>query len=111
MKTWLQRRIEGLIAIPAVVIDGTLYATWSALTALLAIFSGEESYKYINPYVLFWSKTILSTIVAGIGAVKMFRSTAYSDHQIQKKLVASSSETFTKTISDNKEAPTSHENQ
>jgi hypothetical protein len=104
-KTWLQRRYDSLKALPAVFIDGSLYASWAALTALLGIFSGEESYKYVNPYALFWMKTVLSTIVAGIGAIKMFRSTAYSDHQEKKKILSGNTESFIKTETIKKEGP------
>lgn len=61
------------------VIDGTLYTSWTMLTALLGVMSSEEAYKYVDPWVLFYSKAIMTCIVAGVGALKAFRSSTYAD--------------------------------
>ena len=63
-----------------VVIDGALYVSWTSLTAVLGVFSGEEAYKYVNPVALFWLKASLTTSTAGLGALKMFRSTSFGNH-------------------------------
>lgn len=59
------------------VIDGLLYSTWAMFTAVLANFSSEEAYKYVDPWVLFYLKAILGSVAAGLGALKAFRSQSY----------------------------------
>jgi hypothetical protein len=96
-KSWLLRRYEAFKGIPAVFIDGALLTSWSMLTALLGVFSGEEAYKYCNPHVLFWSKAVLVFTTAGLASLKAFRSTSYSQHQENKKIASGNTEVFTET--------------
>lgn len=78
----LQRYFSG---IPAVFIDGLLYTLIAVFGATLAILTSEEVYKYLGPYTIFYLKSGTSIGLAGASAIKMFRSTAYSDHQEKKK--------------------------
>lgn len=71
--------------IPSVVIDGALYVGIAVFGALLAFFSSDDAYKYINPYFLFWAKGTTQALLASTSALKMFRSTSYSDHQTNKQ--------------------------
>jgi hypothetical protein len=51
-----------------------------AMTAsLVAAMSTDEATKLIGVYTLFWVKTISECLGAGAGALKMFRSTGYSN--------------------------------
>ena len=63
----------------AVHVDGTLYVMIAVCGAVVATFSTDDAYKYVNPYIIFWSKAVFEVIGAGAGALKMFRSTGYSD--------------------------------
>ena len=64
----------------AVIIDGVLYVCIALFNFLETYFSSDESYKYISPWVLFWLKAIIGGLGAVAGALKMYRSTSYSDH-------------------------------
>lgn len=64
-----------------VVFDGTLYASIAIFVFMQGFLSSDEAYKYCNPYLLFWSKFLVGSIAAGVGALKMFRSNSYSEHQ------------------------------
>jgi len=64
-------------------IDGILYISIAALVFLQGVFSGEEAYKYVNPWLLFWLKTIVGCMAAAAGAAKMFRSGAVANDRKQ----------------------------
>jgi hypothetical protein len=66
-------------------IDGVLYSCIALFGFLQAYFTSEESYKYVNPYVLFWIKGAVGSAGAVAGALKMFRSTTFADHQKESK--------------------------
>ena len=72
-------------AIPAVFIDGTLYVLIAVFGVIQTVFTTEEAYKYVNPHVLFWGKASFGAMLAGVTALKMFRSSSYADHQEIKK--------------------------
>ncbi len=72
-----------------VVIDGLLYALVAMFGCLETEFSSDDAAKYIAPHTLFWIKAVVSVIAARALAVKLFRSTAYSDHVAQKKIETS----------------------
>lgn len=68
------------INIKPVYIDGSLYVLIALFGAMEATFNNDEVYKYVNVYVIFWMKQIIIWSLAIVGALKMFRSTSYSDH-------------------------------
>lgn len=71
--------------LPAVFIDGALYVGVAVFAFLQTAFSGDEAAKYITPpVVLFWIKVFLGTGAAATLSVKLYRSTAYADHQLKK---------------------------
>lgn len=72
-------------SIPPVFIDGFLYAMIAVFAAMVASFNSEEAYKYIAPLLLYWLKQASTWGLALVTAVKMFRSTTYSEHQVKKK--------------------------
>lgn len=55
-------------------VDAVLYVAIGMTTATQAIFSGEDAFKYCNPYVLFYLKAGVAIIGAGAASLKMFRS-------------------------------------
>jgi hypothetical protein len=60
-------------------VDGFLYVC----IALFGSVQGgltDDAYKYLNPYTIFWIKYVATVLLACAGALKMFRSTTYSDH-------------------------------
>jgi len=63
-----------------VVIDGALYVSIAIFGSLTGIFGSDETFKYVNVYVCWWVKSISEIGLAGASALKMFRSTSYSDH-------------------------------
>lgn len=66
--------------IPPVFTDGALYVMIAIFGATETVFSSEEAFKYISPYVIWWIKATCSILLGGVGALKMFRSTTYSEH-------------------------------
>ena len=74
-----------LASIPAVFIDGTLYALVMWLLFSQSYLGGDEAAKYITPTLKFWINYGIGSLAAVAGAVKMFRSTSYSEHQQAKK--------------------------
>ena len=72
------------MSIPAVFIDGTLYVALALLTFLTGYFGSDEAAKWISAATLFWVKGILGAASATALAIKLFRSTAFADHQAEK---------------------------
>lgn len=82
MILWILKRYAG---VKPVVIDGILYVLIAVFGSFIACITSDEAYKYINPYFIFYSKTVAEMGLAGASALKMFRSTSYSDHLDDKK--------------------------
>jgi len=61
-------------------VDGALYASIAFWGAVESVFSTDDAYKYVSPYAIFWIKAVSDIALAVAGALKMFRSTTYSDH-------------------------------
>jgi hypothetical protein len=74
-----------LSSIPAIFIDGTLYAALAWLLFSQAYLGGDEAAKWISPAIKFWINYGIGSFAAVTGSVKMFRSTAYGEHQQAKK--------------------------
>jgi hypothetical protein len=70
--------------IPAVFIDGTLYALIAWFTFNQSYLSGDESAKWIEPGTKFWLNWAIGSGATVFAAIKMFRSTAYADHKSDK---------------------------
>ncbi len=71
--------------ISPVFLDGLLYILIALFGALSAAFSSDESAKYLEPENLFWIRTFCGANSAWLLALKMFRSTAFAEHQAQVK--------------------------
>ena len=71
--------------IPSVFIDGLLFVAIALFTSLSASVSSDEAAKYIDAQTLFWFKMFLSASAATVLALKMYRSTTFSEHQEVKK--------------------------
>jgi len=95
---WASKYFAG---IPSVFIDGTLYALIAWLIFSQSYLGGDEAAKYISPSWKFWINYIVGGLGAFFGAIKMFRSTSYSDHQQKKE-----SETQVFRAPANKDVPT-----
>ncbi len=78
----IRSAIQKLASIPAVFIDGSLYVLIALFGALSAAFSTDEAAKYLHPEHLFWLRTICNVNAAWLLALKMFRSTSYSQHVV-----------------------------
>lgn len=74
-----------LSSIPAIFIDGTLYCMIAWLVFSQAYLGGDEAAKWIAPLIKFWINYSIGSLAAMAGALKMFRSTAYGEHQQAKK--------------------------
>ena len=66
-------------------VDGSIYVMLQGLTFLATAFSGEDAYKYINPFVLFWLKICLGEGACMLLAIKTFRSTSFAEWRSDKK--------------------------
>ncbi len=71
--------------IPTFWIDCLLYFAIAVLASAQGIAGSDEAAKYIDLAVLFYIKSFAAISLAGIGALKMFRSTAFADHLASQK--------------------------
>lgn len=72
-------------SIPAVFLDGCLYVTMAVTGFLATTLGSEEAFNMFSVGVLFWLKTTNGCILAAATALKMFRNTAYAEHQKDKE--------------------------
>lgn len=72
-----------------VVIDGFLYVVIAVCGFAEATLTSDDVYKYMNPFLVFYTKWMVGMLGAGATALKMFRNTSYSEHQDAKKAAAS----------------------
>ena len=72
-------------SIPAVFIDGLLYVWIGMLGSITAVFSSDDVAKYVGPQLLFWLKSGFAVLSGALVNIKMFRSTAFAEHQAEKK--------------------------
>ena len=72
--------------IPPVFIDGALYSLISFFMFSQSYLSGDEAAKYIEPEHKFWLLFFVGSIAAFLVSLKMFRSTSYAEHRIEKDL-------------------------
>ena len=75
-----------LASVPPVFTDGLLYALVAMLAFLQTQLGTDDAAKFVSPTTLWWSKLTVGTFGAGALAIKLFRSTAFADHQQQKKI-------------------------
>lgn len=87
--------IRGLMRFPPVVIDGTLYVSIAVLTSLQSSFAEEAATQFLGAPTLYWVQTTCKAMLASALALKMFRSTSYSDH-VKPKEPTGNTEIFTK---------------
>lgn len=71
--------------IKPVTVDGALYVLIAVFGTCITVLNSDDAYKYFNPYVLYYSKAIGAILLAAVSALKMFRSTSYSEHLDAKK--------------------------
>lgn len=87
-KRWelMPRIVRTWLSIPPVVIDGFIVFLVAMLTGIALVFTSEEAYKYVNPYVLFWLKLSIGSTTSGLVALQSFRSKVFADYARNKKL-------------------------
>ena len=71
--------------IKPVTVDGTLYVLIAVFGASVTITTSDDAYKYFNPYFLYYTRCAVEVLLAGVSALKMFRSTSYSEHIKEKE--------------------------
>jgi len=71
--------------ISPVFLDGSLYALIALFTFMQSYFGGDEAAKFISPTFKFWLNGFIGGSATVFAAVKMFRSTAFAEHQETKK--------------------------
>lgn len=74
-----------LANIPAVFIDGTLYALIALFTFNQTYFGGDEAAKYIEPQTKFWMNWFIGACATVFASIKAFRSTSYASHKADKE--------------------------
>lgn len=82
MIRWMHKYFSG---IPPVVTDGFIIVMVQALTFLSVQFATDEAAKFISATTLFWTKVVVGELVSIFLAIKMYRSTAFAQHQDEKK--------------------------
>lgn len=53
-------------------VDATLYACIGMFMFQQGFLSSDDSYKYVNPYILFWLKFTIGSAGAAAGSIKMY---------------------------------------
>jgi len=86
--------------IPSAYIDGYLYVGIAFFGALTAAFGSDEAAKFISAEVLFWLRTMVGAVAAGLLALKMFRSDSFANHKAAMKAQGEDTISETKTPSD-----------
>jgi hypothetical protein len=71
--------------IPPVFIDGCLFVLIAWFIFNQSYFGGDEASKFISPVFKFWLNWVIGSGATMFGALKMFRSTSYAQHQENKK--------------------------
>lgn len=74
---------QDALKLPPCALDASLAVGIAVLTALSLGFAGEESYKYLNPYVRFWLVLCVGATVQGLHALSKFRDGTF---QRQKEI-------------------------
>lgn len=72
-------------AVPTVFIDGLLYCLIALFMFCQTYFGGDEAAKYIDPTMKFWLNGVIGAAGAICGALKMFRSNSFAEHQAGKE--------------------------
>jgi hypothetical protein len=80
------------------VIDGLTYVGIALFAALTAALSTDDAYKYIDEARLFYLRSGTQCIGAVLLALKMFRSTTFSDAKWDAKKAEEKQNTVTATI-------------
>jgi len=70
--------------ISPVQLDGLLYAALGFFVFAQGYFSGDEAMKVVSPQVKFWVSFVIGSGAAVAGALKMYRSTSFSEHKAAK---------------------------
>lgn len=84
----MYHRIQAYFAgVKPVWVDGTIYVLLALSAAVGLTFNNDDIYKYVTSVkFVFWTKNMNVWIGATLLAMKMFRSTSYSDHLESKVL-------------------------
>lgn len=71
-------------SVPPVFTDGLLYVLIAIFGAVQGHLSLDDAAKWVNPQVLFWLKGGVLVCLTSVTAIKMYRSTSYSEHRAKK---------------------------
>jgi hypothetical protein len=71
-------------AIPVMWVDALIVFLVAMLTTMATAFTSEEAYKYVNPFVLFWTKICVGSFASGLVALQSFRNRIYAEHMQRK---------------------------
>ena len=85
MIRWTYQYFTKLPPVPSAYIDGFLYVSIAFWGALGTSMGSDEAAKWVPDVWLFWIRTFCGVNSAWLLALKMFRSTAFSDHQKEQK--------------------------
>lgn len=77
--------LKQLCSIPSVWIDGSTYILLAVFMFLQNHFSSDDAAKFIAPQTLFIVKGVVGAFSAMFLALKLFRSTAFSDSKTDKE--------------------------
>jgi len=66
-------------------VSGAIYVSIAVFGAVASALGSDDAAKWIDPRDLWYARNISTAIAAGLLALKMFRSTAYSDDVMEVK--------------------------
>ena len=74
-----------MTTIRPVLFDGTIYVSIAMFGSMAAGLSSDDAAKYISAASLWYARNICTMIAAGLLALKMYRSTSYSNYVEERK--------------------------
>jgi len=83
--------------IPSVYVDGSLYCGIALFGYLQTYLTGDDAAKYVAAQTLFWINCVNGACLALCTCLKMFRSSAFTDHQKQKSIDAGNTTVVSRT--------------
>lgn len=84
-KKYMPQWIKMLLAIPGVVIDGVIVFLVATLTTMSMALTGDDAYKYIDSFYLFWMKFTIGSTASGLVALQSFRNKVFAEHAASKQ--------------------------
>lgn len=107
MLPWLQNRV---LAVKPVFLNALIITLTAGFVFSENTFGGEDAYKYVNPYAIYWLKYGFGMAATMLLALKAFMSTDFATHlKLQKDAASDTVTQVTTDIHTTAKTPTTPE--